>query len=227
MKLSDFNLPFGFKREWIKWGLIDHIIQSPSDDKELSDHEAFEIKLYLELHLLGLKQENITRISRSFHSWSKGITPHSWEDKTYSPACLDDYFAEVRSGDIYFLLIDYSGNFQFIQDELLFSVMMKDEYLANNSANIILSFNNILKTIGIEAKQKKYTRIKKELANNLQRMVSNNVENIRTIPNGDSEMVYNLIKKPKRTIIVNINQFSHITSIQEISYKNCRKVKTG
>ncbi len=223
MKLSDFNLPFGFKREWIKWGLIDHIIQSPSDDKELSDHEAFEIKLYLELHLLGLKQEMIVKVSHYFHRYARPMTIEKIRDADFQPSQLEDMVVQMQeSGVVYILLIDTSGNIEVIQDELFFAVFNKNNYLARSSARITVDLNAILESLWMGFKRAKDSLMKKGIEKDFQKRLEWKQEKV-TSHNPSLISVHDLMKKPNRKIVVCTNGIAAVSSIDEIEYLDWKK----
>lgn len=216
MKLLDFKIRLWFVDNWIKTWIISHILDKPTN-KELTLQEAFEIAVYLELYSLWLKDEKILNISYKLNSYLKDWNIINFNNKTYNhKSLLDMIINAIESWSEYFLLLSQQDTCTFLKDDELLLILLKEWYIFwdGMSWKIILSVNKILNKIWYDINIKN-TRIKKLIKKEFNNIVRQKEYIIKNY-NPSSNKVYELIKEPNRTVIVDINNHSVITSIKVI-----------
>jgi len=200
---SSFRLTHKLFTTWNSQGIISHIF--PNGPKEhLNLQEAFELQLYLELHLLGLKIEAIERISSYLHRYSMDASIENIKNSTFEPTSIDKIIHDVKEGKICFLVIDLTGTIRVFQDEVFFMTFVKEGYLVDQSANIIISANKILRAVGYDTKQDRNTYIQKTLQKELEkRFKDKNTEVVYKNPK--TTKVHELLKQPNRELRIHTN----------------------
>lgn len=217
MRPSELWLSPGFLHKWIKWGIIDHLIEDPMYDVEFTLEEAFEISIYVQLHLLWFKQEYLYKISQYISRYSYEINVENVNNKDFKPVFIKDIINKIKQGSTCFLLIDLSWCIEIIEDEFLFMVIMKDWYLSVGSAYILICANELLKKLWLDIKRNNNTTLKKAINKEFTKRVLGKYD-ITTSHNPKTEKVYNLMKKPNRTIVIDTNNTGWITSVREIEH---------
>lgn len=162
------DIPLSLLKSWSNSGIVNHIFID-TFQKQLTLFESFELQIYLELHLLGLKPEALQRISSYFHRYGMEGSIENLRKKSFEPISIDQIIKMVQEGKNCFLVIDLTGVMRVFEDEILFMTFMKDKSLVDQPASIIISANRILERIGFEPKRERNTYIKKSLQKEMEK----------------------------------------------------------
>ncbi len=201
MKLKDFNLPYGTRLDWFQNKLIEHIVDGPSDDRELKIEEAFEIQVMIEMQLLGITVKKRLDFSYLLHRYGKDLGPEVIKTKKFTPARLKDILERTIKGNRYFILFSPSQQVVFLDEEMFFLAIAKDKYLPEIGTKVVISVHQVLASIGVESEWNRNYRLR----NILDRTFKNRMKGINpkfTVHNPKNDMLYRVVKIPNQEIVI-------------------------